>query len=166
MVYVTYVISACSFATAKIFVCFVRFCGQGIHSNYWHSRNSYIWLRNSESRHGLRDMLFLGICMCHTAMIFCFVRFSGQGIHSDYCHLRDHYEWPWNVRSRHGLRALTTWQIKKSRRQLRDLRFSWSSVKIPQLATVRMNFLNQKPYETKKTIISVRQIQAEITKVT
>ena len=38
-------------------------------------------------------------------------------------------------------------------------------LKIVQLAIVRMNSLNQKPYET-KTIISVGLIQAEITKVT
>ena len=38
--------------------------------------------------------------------------------------------------------SLTTWQIKKSRRQWRDLRFSRSSVKITQLAIVRMNSLN------------------------
>ena len=95
-------------------------------------------------------LLSLGTCMCLTTMIFCFVRFSGQGIHSDYCHLRDHHMWPWNVRSRHHLRALTTWQNKKSRRQWRDFRFSRSSVKITQLAIVRMNSLNQKPYQTKK----------------
>ena len=38
-------------------------------------------------------------------------------------------------------------------------------MKITQLAIVRMNALNQNPYEA-KTIISVGQIQAEITKVT
>ena len=95
-------------------------------------------------------VLFLGTCMCPTAMIFCFVRFSVQGIHSDYCHLRDHHVWPWNVRSRHGLRALTTWQNKKTRRQWRDLRFSRSSVKITQLAKVRMNSLNQNLTKHKK----------------
>ena len=95
-------------------------------------------------------LLFMGTCMCPTAMIFCFVRFSCQWIHSDYCHLRDHHVWPWNLRSRHSLRALTTWQNKKSLRQWRVLRVSKSSVKITQLAIVRMNSLNQKPYETKK----------------
>ena len=59
--------------------------------------------------------LFLGTCMCPTAMVFCFVKFSGQRIHSDYCHLRDHHVWPWNVRSRHSLRASTIWQNQKSR---------------------------------------------------
>ena len=95
-------------------------------------------------------LLFLGTCMCHTAMIFCFVRFSGRGIHSDYCHLLAHHVWLWNVRSHHGLRALPTWQFKKSRRQWRDFWFSRSSGKITRLAIVRMNSLNQKPYETKK----------------
>ena len=116
-----------------------------------HLKNEISWwhdmTHDNMSSHDIRHMTS---CMCPTTMIFCFVRFSGQRIHSDYCHLRDHHECPWNVRSRHGLRALTTWQNKKSRRQWRDLRFSRSSVKITQLAIVRMNFLNQKPYETKK----------------
>ena len=142
------VISACICVTAMIFYCFVRFLDQGIHSNYCHSRDSYVWLYlpwlyllyftyllylpwNSRSCHGLTwHLLFLGTCMCPTAMIFCFVRFSGQGIYSDYCHLRDHHVWPWNVRSRHGLRVLTTWPNKMSRRHWRDLRFqgqAWRS---------------------------------------
>ena len=62
---------------------FVRFLGQGIHSNYCHSHDSYVWLWNSRSCHGLREICYLGTCMCPTAMIFCFVRFSCQGIY--YC---------------------------------------------------------------------------------
>ena len=150
----------------RFLFCFVRFFGQGIHSDYCHSHDSYIWPWNWGHVMVYVTFVISGHLYVSLRNDFCFVRFSGQRIHSGYCHLRDHHEWPWNVRSRHGLRALTTWQIKNSRRQWRDLRFSRSTVKITQLAIVRMNSLNQKSYETKKTIISVGQIQAEITKVT
>ena len=42
MLYVTYVITACICATTMIFFCFVRSLGQGIHSNYCHSRDSHV----------------------------------------------------------------------------------------------------------------------------
>ena len=150
MVYVTYVISACICATAIIFL-FRKVFGSGNSFELlplaWFLRMT---LKLRVTSWSTWHLLFLGTCICPTAMIFCFVRFSGRGIHSDYCHLRDHHVWPWNVRSRHGLLALTTWQNKKSRRQWRDLRFLRSSGKITQLAIARMNSLNQKPHETKK----------------
>ena len=47
----------CICPTAMIFCCcFVRFLGHGIHSNYCHMRDSYVWPWNSRSRHGLRDL--------------------------------------------------------------------------------------------------------------
>ena len=90
----------------KDFFCFATFLGQGIHSNYCHSRYFYVWPWNSRSRHGLRDICYFWPLVCVIPQwFFCFVRFSDQGIHSDYCHLRDHHEWPWNVKSRRGLRV-------------------------------------------------------------
>ena len=54
----------------KIFFCFVRFFGQGIHSNYCHSRDFYIQPRNSRSRHGLRDICYFWALVCVTPQWF------------------------------------------------------------------------------------------------
>ena len=57
MVYVTYVISACICVLPWwILFCFVRFFGQGIHSNYCHLRDRPVWPWNARTRHGLRDL--------------------------------------------------------------------------------------------------------------
>ena len=111
MVYVTHVISACICPTAMNFLLFRNVLGQGIHSNYCHLRDSYVWPWNWRSRHGLRDVRYFCLYVSYRDdwwILFCFVRFLGQGIHSNYCHLRDHHVWPWNSRSRHDLRDLTT----------------------------------------------------------
>ena len=54
--YVTFVISACIRPTVKICSLFREVFCPGIHSNYWHLRDAYVWPWNWRSRHGLRDV--------------------------------------------------------------------------------------------------------------
>ena len=57
------------------FVCFVRFLGQRIHSNYCNSRDSYVWSWTQGHVMVYVTFAISGQCMCPTAMIVGFVRF-------------------------------------------------------------------------------------------
>ena len=64
-------------------LCFARYLGQEVHSNYRRLRDLHSWPWNWRSRHGLRDFRYLCLYLSYrNDFCCCFVRFLGRGIHS------------------------------------------------------------------------------------
>ena len=56
------------------YICFARYLGQEVHSDYRGLRDLHAWPWNWKSRQGLRDFYYLCLYLSYTAMIFLLFR--------------------------------------------------------------------------------------------